>query len=240
MRTILWYISFAVTLLSTIPKLWKVKHLEKTGQLKEREHYIHQTTSKWALGNIKRSGAQVEVHGTENIPKEGAVVFISNHQGNFDIPLLMSYIDKPKGFIAKIEIDKMPIIRTWMRLIHCVFMDRSTLKGSAGAIVEAIKTIKQGHSLVIFPEGTRSKQNKMGEFKSASFKLATKSKAPIVPITINGSYQLMEQNEHNRIKPAHVKLYIHPAIPTQDLSKEEIEALPEKVYAIIASQLPND
>ena len=238
MRTIYWYASFFFTLVCTLPKFSRAKRLEKQGRLDECESYVHKASQKWMLDNIRRSGSKVEVLGTENLPKDRNVVFISNHQGNFDIPLLMGYIDMPKGFISKIEAKKIPIVAKWMELIHCVFMDRSTLKGSAGAIIEGIKTIKAGHSLVIFPEGTRSKSDHMGEFKSASFKLATKPGVPIVPVTIDGSYKIMEQN-HNKIKPAHVKITIHPMIETKGLDKEALEALPQQVAHIIASALPN-
>jgi len=117
-------------------------------------------------------------------------------------------------------------------------MDRSNLRKSAAAIIEGVKIIKAGHSLVIFPEGTRSKGGPLGEFKAGSFKLATKSNAPIVPITINGSYKLMEAN-NNRIKAANVELFIHPPIETKNLSKEEQEKLPTVVKEIIASKLHN-
>ena len=238
MRTIYWYVSFFFTLVCTLPKLGKVRRLEKQGRLEEREAYVHKVSQKWMLDNIRRSGSKVEVCGTEHLPKNCNVVFISNHQGNFDIPLLMGYIDIPKGFIAKVEAKKIPIVVKWMELIHCVFMDRSTLKGSAGAIIEGIKVLKAGHSLVIFPEGTRSKGDHMGEFKSASFKLATKPGIPIVPVTIDGSYKIMEQH-HNKIKPAQVKITIHPIIETKGLDKETLEALPHQVERIIASVLPN-
>ena len=239
MRTFYWYFSFICTLIGTIPKLNKVKRLEKQGKLEERDAYIHKASTKWMVDNIRRSGSTVEVIGEENLPKDETVVFIINHQGNFDIPLLMGYIDMPKGFISKIEAKKIPIVVKWMELIHCVFMDRSTLKGSAGAIIEGIKTLKAGHSLVIFPEGTRSRGDHMAEFKSASFKLATKPGVPIVPITIDGSYKIMEQNG-NKIKPAHVKLTIHPMIVTKGLSKESLETLPEQVATTIASALPKE
>ncbi len=237
MRTIMWFVSFVFTLIGTLPKLRKAHSLQKSGDVEALEAYVHEASTKWMLGNIKRSGATVEVNGLDNLPTDQTVVYVSNHQGNFDIPLLMSYINRPKGFISKIEAKKIPIIVKWMELLHCVFMDRSTLKGSAGAIIEGIKVLKQGHSLVIFPEGTRSKGDQMGEFKSASFKLATKAGVPIVPVTIDGSYKLMELN-HNKIKPAHVKLTIHPAIPTKGLSKEALELLPDQVHAIIESSLP--
>lgn len=235
-RTIVWFGHFALSLVGEIFPLWKVNSLEKQGKSKEKDAYVHKVTTKWAKSQLKYSGAKVTVSGQENVPKDVPVVFIANHQGNFDIPLLMSYIDKPKGFIAKIETLKIPIVRTWMKNLHCVFMDRSNLRKSAAAIIEGVKIIKDGHSLVIFPEGTRSKGGPLGEFKAGSFKLATKSKAPIIPITINGSYKLMEANG-NKIKPAEVEVYIHPAIETANLSKEEQEALPEQVKSIIASKL---
>ncbi|WP_346848079.1 MULTISPECIES: lysophospholipid acyltransferase family protein [unclassified Clostridium] len=237
-KTIIWFGHFAISLLTKIGPMYKVNSLEKHGKTEEMEAYIHKVTSKWAMSQLKYSGATVSVYGEDNIPSNIPVVFISNHQGNFDIPLLMSYINKPKGFIAKVETLKIPIVRTWMQYIHCVFMDRSNLRKSATAIIEGVKIIKAGHSLVIFPEGTRSKGGPLGEFKAGSFKLATKSNAPIVPITINGSYKLMEAN-NNRIKAANVELFIHPPIETKNLSKEEQEKLPTVVKEIIASKLHN-
>jgi 1-acyl-sn-glycerol-3-phosphate acyltransferase len=150
----------------------------------------------------------------------------------------MSYIDKPKGFIAKIEMLKIPLIRTWMKFINCVFIDRSTPRKSAKAIIDGVEILKNGTSLVIFPEGTRSRSDIIGEFKAGSFKLATKANVPIIPITVNGSYRLMEQN-NNRIKPADVELYIHPIVETANLTKEEELELPEKIKKIISSKLPS-
>ena len=88
--------------------------------------------------------------------------------------------------------------------------------------------------MIIFPEGTRSKGKPVDEFKGGSFKLATKSKCSIVPLTINGTYKLLEAN-NNMVKGAHVELIIHPPIDTTTLSKEELEALPETVHSIINS-----
>lgn len=238
MRTIYWYTTFLLSLITAYPKYVKAKRLQKTSDAATSRKYIHETSKKWMMSALKRSGATVEVHGLEFLPKDQNVVIVSNHQGNFDIPLLIGYIDIPKGFISKIEAKKIPVISKWMELMNCIFMDRSTLKGSAGAIIEGIKTLKQGHSLVIFPEGTRSRGDKMGEFKAASFKLATKSGIPILPVTIDGSYRLMEKN-HNRIKPAHVKLTIHPMVITKGLSKEAMQALPDEVYNTIQSELPH-
>lgn len=238
-RTIAWYTHFVISLIMQTPRLHKANSLEKQGKLKEKEIYSNEVTSKWAMSQVKLSGARVKVEGLENIPKDRAVLFVSNHQSNFDIALLMSFIDKPKGYISKIEMAKLPLLRSWMKNINCVFMDRSSLKKSAEAIIEGVKVLKEGHSLVIFPEGTRSKGNTMGEFKGGSFKLATKAKVPIIPVTINGSYKLMEAN-NNKIKPADVTVYVHPPVETANLSKEELLELPDKVKDIIGTKLSNE
>ncbi|SHI45600.1 1-acyl-sn-glycerol-3-phosphate acyltransferase [Clostridium cavendishii DSM 21758] len=235
-RTIIWYTHFGTSLIGKIPHMYKVKKLKNKLSDSEFNTYIHKTTSKWAMSHVKLSGARVKVLGKENIPKDEPVVFISNHQGNFDIALLMSYIDKPKGYVAKVEMLKVPVLRSWMEYMHCIFLDRSNVRKSLKTILEGIEILKAGQSLVIFPEGTRSKSDKIGEFKAGSFKLATKAKVPIVPITINGSYKLMEGN-NNKIKPADVEVYVHPMIKTSNLSKEEIDKLPDTVKEIIKSKL---
>jgi 1-acyl-sn-glycerol-3-phosphate acyltransferase len=190
----------------------------------------------WARYVIKIAGGTVEVVGQELIPTDTAVVFVGNHQGNMDIPLLLGFIDKPKAFISKIEILKVPILSGWMKLMQCTFMDRKDMRQSVRAMHEAVETVKKGYSLVIFPEGTRNKGGPVGEFKAGSFKLALKSGVPIVPLTIDGSWRLLE--EKGRLQDAKIKLTIHPAIPTANLTREESAALPEKVRAIIMSALP--
>ncbi|MFQ9977760.1 lysophospholipid acyltransferase family protein [Clostridium cadaveris] len=235
-RTIIWYFTFVVSLILTSPFILRAKYLDKKGLIEKRDSYSNAVTANWAKIQLKVSGAKINVHGLENIPKDIPVLFISNHQSNFDINLFMSLIDKPKGYISKIEMKKIPIISTWMKYIHCVFMDRSSLKKSAAAIIEGVNILKNGYSLVIFPEGTRSKGDAMGEFKAGSFKLATKAKVPIVPVTIKGSYKLMEAN-NNRIRPAEVDLYIHPMIETSTLTKEEEKQLHTTVENIIKSKL---
>lgn len=236
LRTIAWYSNFAISLALTIPRLSKAKSLSKFGRLVELEEYVHKVASNWATSQVKMSGAMVKVYGEENIPADIPVLFVSNHQGNFDIALFMSFINKPKGYISKIEMMKIPVLRTWMEYMHCVFMERGNLRKAAEAISEGIKILKSGYSLVLFPEGTRSKGDSMNEFKAGGFKLATKSKVPIVPVTIKGSYRLMEQN-NSKIVPAEVEMYIHPMIETSGLTREEETELLERVKAVIQSKL---
>lgn len=237
-RTLLFYPSIIISLIFSLPASLKVKSLDAKGKSDEKAEYIHKTTKKWASFIMKLSGAKIDVKGLENIPKDKTILFVSNHQSNFDIPLLLSCLDVPKGFIAKKELESWPIVSTWMKHLNCIFMDRSNLRKSAQSIVEGIKILKSGYSMVIFPEGTRSKGKPIEEFKSGSFKLATKSKCTIVPLTINGTYKLFEQN-NNKIKAAPVELVIHPAIDVASLSEEELEVLPQTVYEIVKSAYKN-
>lgn len=234
-RTSLWFTYFWLYLIAIQPKLLRVKQLEKMGRTIEHDRLTDQTAKKWARSLVKLAGVKVVTSGEENIPS-GSVLFVSNHQGNFDIPILIGYIDKPKAFIAKIELQRLPLIRTWMTHLKCVFMDRSDIRQSLKVINQAADHLKKGYSMVIFPEGTRSKGKALGEFKPGSLKLALKAGVPIVPITIRGSYKIMEGNGF-KIKPALVEISIFEAIPTTGLSKEQAAELPEKVRKIIEQGL---
>lgn len=234
LRTIIWFIYFWLHLLAILPPLFKVKRLARQQRVREHDELVFQIVQKWARSLLALAGVEVTVRGS--VPEDRAVVFVSNHQGNFDIPILLGYINKPKAFIAKIELLKMPLIRTWMKHMHCVFMDRSDVRQSLKTISEAADYLKQGYSMVIFPEGTRSKGTGMGEFKPGSFKLALKAKAPIVPVTIRGSYKIMEEQGFI-IKPGKVEVLISEPIATEDLSKEEAADLPGKVREIITRNL---
>ena len=154
------------------------------------------------------------------------------HQGNFDIPLLLTRLDRPHGFIAKIETLKLPLVRDWMKLLHCVFLDRKDTRSAVASLNSGIHELKNGYSIIIFPEGTRSRGPAMGEFKFGAFTIAGKAKVPVVPLRIDGTYRAMEANGM-WIHPAKVHLTILPAIETRDKSKAELKALGEGVRELI-------
>ncbi|QXM07000.1 lysophospholipid acyltransferase family protein [Crassaminicella indica] len=235
-RTIYIAFYFLVDQIFLIPKAWQIEKLEKQGKIKEMNNLLHTISYSWGRRIVHASGSKINISGLENIP-EGPVVFISNHQGNFDIPILLGFIDKPKAFIAKIELSKIPVFSKWIRKIKCIFIDRNDPRQSLRAINDGVKILKEGHSMIIFPEGTRSKGPKMARFKKGSLRLATKAKVPIVPITIDGSYKIMEANGKLNIKPAEVKVTISKPIYTDNLTKEEESVLSDKVYEIIKSHL---
>lgn len=137
------------------------------------------------------------------------------------------------GFIAKKELEKIKAISGWMKEIHCVFMDRSNVRESIKAINEGVENLKNGHSMVIFPEGTRSKGPSLGEFKKGSMKLAIKAEVPIVPIAIDGTYKAREGNKGNKITSADVKITIAKPINVKELTKEEKSNLSENIRNIL-------
>ncbi|RXJ00321.1 1-acyl-sn-glycerol-3-phosphate acyltransferase [Anaerobacillus alkaliphilus] len=235
-RTVIWFVYFWYHLFITYPSLLKVKKLQKAGRKEEMEQLVFKTSSNWAKQLVKLTGSVIEIKGKENLPKQGSFVIVSNHQGNFDIPILLGYLERPIGFISKIEVKKLPIVRDWMVYMNCVFLDRKDRRQAIHAINQGAENIKQGTSIVIFPEGTRSKGMKMNLFKAGSFKLAQKAEVPIIPIAIKGSFKIMEQNK-NIIKPAEVSVTILPALQPTDYLEKDIKTLASEVHAIIESEL---
>ncbi|MCL2422214.1 MAG: 1-acyl-sn-glycerol-3-phosphate acyltransferase [Defluviitaleaceae bacterium] len=233
LHSIFWYTCFALSLIWHTPKLYRAKRLEKSMSPRDYDQYVHRLASGWAMGNVKRSGARFHIEGLEHIPRDQAVVFISNHQGDFDIAVFLAYLPVPHGYVAKIEILKVPLLRSWMKNMRCIFIDRKNVRQTAGQFIEGIKILQAGQSLVLFPEGTRSKSAVMGEFKNASFKLATKAKVPIVPVSLDGTYKIMEANGR-LIKPADVYVKFHPPIATD---VEDISGIPAQVRGIIERDL---
>ncbi|MEG1778845.1 MAG: lysophospholipid acyltransferase family protein [Oscillospiraceae bacterium] len=234
MRTIIWFIYFWFYLLKMIPKLKVADRLLAEGKMQEHRDLVKNEVNKWANSLLKLAGADVTITGKENIPDE-PVIFVSNHQGNFDVPLLLAHLDTAHSLLAKVELKKVPFINRWMEHLKCIFVDRQNPRQSVAAMNEAADLLKSGQSVIIFPEGTRSRGETIGEFKSGSFKIAEKAKVPIVPIVMDGSYKLMENNK-NFIRPAKVKIKILPPIKISELSKQEIRQLPEQIRELIVEE----
>lgn len=217
-------------------QLRNVRKLDTPETIEERDAYISQVTKWWADRIFKFSKATVEVVGQENIPENGAVAFVSNHQSMLDIHILLSNCKKKLSFMGKMELTKVPIISEWMRYMQCTFIDRNDRRQSIEAMQEAVDKLKNGYSTVIFPEGTRSHGGPIAEFKKGSFKLAFRAEVPIVPVTIDGTWQMLGNKSRN----AKCYLTIHPPIYIEGLTKEQKAELPEQIEAIVKSALPEE
>lgn len=231
-RTLYWFIYFWLYQVGAIFKLKKADRLLEEGKIAERDALATPEVIRWANALLKVAGCKVERIGGEHLIKDRPVLYVSNHQGNFDIPILLGTIPGSKGFVAKDSIEKMPLVSKWMKHIHCVFMNRENLRQSAAAINEGIKNLKAGYSMVIFPEGTRSLDGELLEFKPGALKLGTKPAVPIIPITIDGSIHMMPKGSI-AIKPSKVRVVIHPPIMPEDYADKDTTELAESIKATI-------
>jgi 1-acyl-sn-glycerol-3-phosphate acyltransferase len=235
-RSLVWFIYFWLYQVSAIFRLKKVDRLLAENKIEERDALVAPEIQRWALNLLKVAGCKVTVVGQENLILDRPVLYVSNHQGNFDIPILLGHLPGSKGFIAKDSIEKMPLVNRWMKHSHCVFMNRDNLRQSAAAINEGIRYIKAGYSMVIFPEGTRSLDGHLLEFKPGALKLGTKAVAPIVPVTISGSINMMQKGSL-AIRPSKIVVTVHPAILPEGYAEMDTTALAELVKSKIESSL---
>jgi 1-acyl-sn-glycerol-3-phosphate acyltransferase len=190
----------------------------------------------WACLIIKVAGCRITVKGRAHIPKEGPVCIASNHCGVFDIILLLAYLGRPFGFVAKIELALIPVINMWILLLGGQFINRKNLRKSVRTISKGGEKVKGGGVMIIFPEGTRSKGRGLLPFKAGSLRLATESGSPIVPVAIAGSYEVLEQK--GLVQRVPVSITFCPIIETKDLPPEERrQVLADRVRDAIANVL---
>jgi 1-acyl-sn-glycerol-3-phosphate acyltransferase len=224
-------------LIYSIPTLIKIKKLDSSMPVEEKDVIKHAMPKRWAKGIIIRTGTKVKVTGENQIPA-GPVLFVSNHEGDFDIPVLLGYIEKPFGFMSKIEVKKVPVISEWMDAINCVFIDRKNKRQSILSLRECMAKLNEGHSLVIFPEGTRSKGKSVNPFKTGAFRIALEAGVPIVPINISGTADIFE-NQKRGLSPASVEVNVLPAIPYKDYKGLTPRELADLVQGMIATNKIN-
>ena len=193
----------------------------------------------WAFNMIiKLAGIELTVIGEENI-SEGPVLYIGNHRSFFDVPITYPRCPIRTGYIAKKEMEKVPLLSTWMKRLHCLFLDRNDLKQGLKTILTAIEKVKSGISICIFPEGTRNKNEDeldMLPFHEGSFKIAAKTNCPIIPMAISGSADIWE-NHFPRVKKTHVILEYGKPIYPKELDKDEKKRIGEYCSNIISETI---
>lgn len=179
------------------------------------------------------SGTKLVILGKENIPADTAVLYVGNHRSYFDI--ILGYIAVPgiTGFIAKKEMNRYPLLRVWMRYIHCLFLDREDIRQGLQTILAGVEKVKSGISIFVFPEGTRNKSDdEFLPFKAGSLKIAEKSGCPIVPVAINHSDDIFEKHLPKIYKTTVVIEFGVPIYPAT-LDKEARKNLPDTVVNTI-------
>ncbi len=185
------------------------------------------------------SGTKLTVIGRENIPNE-PVLYVGNHRSFFDIVIGYTLVPNLTGFVAKKEMEKIPLLSNWMRLVHCLFLDRKNIKEGLKTILEGIEKVKNGISIWIFPEGTRNKDSelKLMPFKEGSLKIAEKSNCPIIPVAMKGTADIFE-NQFPKIRKRHITVTFGRPIRIKELDKEQKKFLGAYTQNIIEEMLQN-
>ena len=236
-RSILFLLVALVGAIVNLPNCiyWHYHHEEnQAGAYRKATRICHV----WIPPEERIAGIRLHKTGTENLEMDRPVLYVGNHQGDADILLIMRELEELYSIIAKIETKKIPVISTWMANANCIFMDRGNPRQTAECMKRAQELLEQGRTVVVFPEGTRSKGADMNEFKSGAFRCALKAKVPIVPFVIDGSYKVFEQQR--RLKAADVYMRILPAIEPEEyagMKTHEISAIvqqkiQDELYAI--------
>ncbi len=235
LRTIFWYAAGWAYLFVTMPVLYRIKYLEKKGRTDERDALADRFSMKLARGLFYLTGSTAEVTGVEKLP-EGPVLFVSNHQSHMDSAVIHGFIRKPKGFVADKDAGRIPIIRTWMKYMKCIFIDRGNARRNIANLEYGIELLKQGHSLVIYPEGRINAESSLIDFRKGCLKLAAKAGVPVVPVTIRDSFRIMNRNGFG-ISSARVRCIISDPIYISAHDAKNEAAQIKKVRDIIAKNL---
>jgi len=199
--------------------------LDRSGNLS------HQISRLWCRLLCKLNGVNVEINGLENILSNRPQIFVSNHQGYFDIFALSGYLPVQIRWIAKSSLFRIPFIGWAMMAAGYIPVERDNRKKAYEAFNKTLEKIKEGCSIIIFPEGTRSEDGEIGPFKKGSNLIASRSKSPMVPITIIGSGEIIKKGSAT-ITPGPIRVIISPPVePVSD--KKENAAILESIRKTI-------
>jgi 1-acyl-sn-glycerol-3-phosphate acyltransferase len=235
-KTVLGFGYLIAAMLFLFPFAFTALILSLFGLRKPMTHVVYRLAQVWARSLIPVAGCTVAVSGIENIPKKGGVCFVSNHGGFFDIILLVSFCGRPFGFIAKKELIFVPFLNAWIFMLGGLFIDRKNVRKAIRTINKGIKRIKSGGGMIIFPEGHRSKGRGLLPFHPGSLKLATQAGAVIVPVAIEGSYDVFEKN--NRVVSASAKISFLKPIDTTSIPLEDRkQILCDRIFSVIREAL---
>jgi 1-acyl-sn-glycerol-3-phosphate acyltransferase len=184
------------------------------------------------------AGVRMDIQGLERIPRDRAVVFMPNHQGNADPPALFAVLP-PMLALAKKELFSIPILGRAMRMRGFIPVDRKNRERAVQAVEEAVVKLKDGYSFIAFPEGTRSRDGRLQPFKKGVFVMAIKAGVPVVPVSVSGSSKIMQKGSP-AIRPGRMRITVHDAISTEGLTLDDREKLSREVRAAVLKGLSPD
>lgn len=198
---------------------------------------MYATAQKFIRLGARIAEVRLRVEGLENIPAR-VCVFAANHASNVDPLALFVAIPGRVGILVKRELFRIPILTTAMRVSGYVRVDRAS-REAAGGIGAAVQRLKKGLSMLVFVEGTRSKDGRLQPFKKGAFAMAIQAKVPIVPVSIAGTQRILRKGAW-RVHPGQVTIHFAPAVDASEYTKDRRAELLARVRSQIAADLPVD
>jgi len=235
-KTIFCFAYVVVTMMILVPIGTVVVLFSLLGLRKPMSVLMYRIAQCWAWLIIGLVGCRLTIVGRENIPRKGSVCFVSNHGSIFDILLLLGYAGRPIGFVAKRELRLIPLLNMWISVLGGLFIDRTNPRKALKTINAGVARIKSGSAMIIFPEGRRSRGQGLLPFHPGSLKLATQSEAVIVPVALDGTYDVFEK--YHRANPGPVRITFCKPINTADIPITDRKlVLSDKIYEVIKTAL---
>jgi 1-acyl-sn-glycerol-3-phosphate acyltransferase len=193
----------------------------------------------WANSILWVARAKITVSGAEKLDPDRSSMYMANHQSNADIPLLLGRLPVQFRWLAKAELFKIPIFGRAMRGVGYISIDRSNRKSAFESLERAAQTIRNGTSVLIFPEGTRSRDGHMLPFKKGGFVLSVDSGVPIVPIIIRGTREIIPKG-HFMIRPAPITMQILDPVETSGYTRKTKDALLAHIRSILIDNIEKE
>lgn len=181
-------------------------------------------------------GVKVTVRGREKILPGRTYVFLSNHQGNFDGPVLCHAIPRDWAALIKKEMMRLPVLSLVLKQVQFIPIERTNPKKAQEGIERGAKLLAGGKSFIAFPEGTRSRDGRLGDFKKGVFIMAIKAQVPVIPVTILNSAKINPPGKYG-IRPGHIDVIVHEPIETAGMTLDDRNRLVQLTRDAIASEL---
>ena len=197
-----------------------------------RGHAAHWCARTWSWLILATTGVRVQTTGLELVPRGVSYVFASNHQSIYDIPILFAHVPFQLRIIAKASLGSFPVLGWHLRFTGHLLVDRA--RAGVATLRQVAGLMRRGHSLIVFPEGTRSTDGRVGRFKGGLFLVAIEAGLPVVPVAVIGSRHVMLKGRLMTC-PGEVQLVVHKPIPTAGLGRQDVRRLADRVRGVIAS-----
>ena len=196
----------------------------------------HVAARLWGKIQLRTTGSRVTMQGLEHLDSRKSYIVVSNHQSFFDIFSLLGHLPLQFRWIAKAELFRIPLLGWAMTRTGYIPIERDSPKKAYRSMLQAAEKVREGVSILIFPEGTRSPDGLLQPFKKGVFLIALKSQAPILPVAIRGTRNIMRKNDW-RAYPGHVEIRIFPPIETAGFSTDREAELSEQVRNTLQQHL---